>query len=127
MLATLPLILKVLGTVLAALFVYALWMGKTVLMWAAWIGQFLPAEAIKILAGSGTLSGLVWTLRLSPVFLYSILGAIAFAVVVWLVWHFGIELDYFPHMKQTYKDDGIIAVIAILVSLIGRFLIKRNK
>jgi DMSO/TMAO reductase YedYZ heme-binding membrane subunit len=93
--------------------------------WAAWAGAFVVIEGLAFARGGVTLSGLVWYLRHSPVVVQALVGALAVTVFSWCIWHWWIEHDYFPHLRGTLKDDGIIALVFLALALLSAALRRR--
>lgn len=96
-------------------------MNAWVVAWLLWALAFIVIEALAFAKGGVTLSGLVWYLRGSPVLVRSVAGAAVVAVFGWLVWHWWIETDYFPHLRRTLRDDGIIAGLLFVAALASQW------
>lgn len=118
--------LRCLATLAAGVFVYGVWTNRVGFVWGGWMGAFLPAEGLGILA-YGTYSGVLWWLRSSPYLINMLFGAILITVYCWIgVYHGWLEKDLWPQMRRTYVDDGIFAVLILVGSLLtGRIARKR--
>jgi hypothetical protein len=96
-----------------------------IVAWAVWAMAFAVIEGLAFYSGGLTLSGLVWLLRASPVAVQATVGALVVALFGWCVWHWWLELDYFPHLKLTLKDDGVIAGALFVLALLSRLVRRR--
>jgi hypothetical protein len=100
-------------------------MNSWVAAWVLWALAFVLIEGLAFAKGGVTLSGLVWYLRASPVVVQALVGALAVTVFGWCVWHWWIEMDHFPELRGTLKDDGIIAASLFVLALLSRVARKR--
>jgi hypothetical protein len=124
--SALVLLLRCGATAAALAFVFGVWTRRPALVWGAWMVELVHAEALGFALG-GTYSGLVWWLRAHPA-LGSVLGALIIAIAVWFgVWHGWIERDLFPRLRRTYLDDGILAVLVLLASILTAALARRRQ
>jgi hypothetical protein len=101
-------------------------MNPWIAAWVLWVVAFVVIEGLAFLRGGVTLSGLVWYLRASPVAVQVFVGALAVVVMGWCVWHWWIEVDYFPELRRTLKDDGIIAASLLVLVLVSGLLARKK-
>lgn len=83
--------------------------------WGVWIVAGLVIEGVALARGTGTLSGHVWHLMGT-----SVGRPIVLAFFVWLAWHWFIEPVAASHLRKTFVDDGLIAGLVALLTLMGR-------
>jgi hypothetical protein len=101
--------------------------GAWVLLWLGWylvlvLGVFLALEAWAIATGGVTFTGTVAWLRSHHIGVLAGLGALTVALVVWRVFHFFLQPDFFPRTRGKWWIDGIIAAVAF----VGSWLIARR-
>lgn len=85
-------------------------------LWVAWVLAFLVVEAAALLKGHGTLSGHVWFVMDH----YLIARTIVVALLFWLSWHWFAETVVAQRWTSTYRDDGVVAAIGVVIGVLTR-------